>query len=515
MQTMRKVLFSLMLAGAVPMWAALPQLPAVYVDNVRGDDALDGTAPAPEGTHGPVRTFMRALHVARPGAHIHLANTGTPYRETFQIEGFNLGSAGDPLVVEGHGATVSGLVRVPPAAWQVETNDVYFVDDAAIRRLAPQGGLPESNWLRFWKRNAWWHEPEAPRIFFLNGEPAPSAETLADIPPGGFFFNLNAAPVRIRFRLPAGTRIEDCRIDVPGNHGVIINDDHVVIRNLASTYSSDDGFSTFLADGVVFHNVYGAFNCDQGISLHNSTSGLIEGGLFEVNGGGGVVDVMNTQTTYIQAMIRRNMVAGLWLAGASHNIQSCRVVDNRGPQAVVCDGTRANFINTVIVGQERIVAAQPGVEVQGDARLDHCTVSSCSVGLTATSGRSLITDCLFANCAEAYVKRSGGGPSLSLDRVEFDPAGRIVAGTNTVSLADDGWRQRPEMAKLLATCFIEPVKVPDLNQGLPEGHPRWQAGAHRTRLGATIHPRDEWKPDEPVEIVPVTVFTHGVGRKEY
>ncbi len=487
---------------------------AIYVDNVQGDDARNGAAATPDGTNGPVRTFMRALHVARPGAWIHLANTGSPYHETFQIEGFNLGSAGAPLVIDGHGATVSGLVSIPGDAWKLETNDVYYVDNAVIMRLAPQGGMPKSNWLWHWKRTSWWHEPEAPEIFFLDGKPAPHAESLGQIQPGGFFLNINSHPVRIRFRPPVGRKIEECRVQVPGNHGVIINDDHVVIRNLASMYSSDDGFSTFLAAGAVFQNVNGSFNCDQGLSLHNSTSGLIEGGLFERNGGCGVVDVMNTQSVYIQAVVRRNMVAGLWLAGASHNIQSCYVVDNRGPQAMVCDGTRANFINTVIHGKDQIEPAQTGVNVQGDARIDHCTVSGCTVGVLM-AGRTMITDSVFTGCAETYVKRSGSGASCQLDRVLFDSAGSMMLGTTNVSLADEQWRQVPELAKSLSSSFVEPIVLKNLLQGLPDGHSRLKAGANKTRLGATITSRASWQSGEPEAIIPVTVFTHGAGRNNF
>jgi hypothetical protein len=506
----------LLLSGVlavVPAWSRDAYVPVVHVDNVQGDDAWSGAKAGCGGTNGPVRTFMRALHVAPPGACIRLARNEEPYRETFQIEGFGLGKAGAPLVVEGNGATVSGLIAIPSDAWGVETNDIYYIDAAVFTKLAPNGGMPKSNWLWHWKRNSWWHEPEAPEIFFLNGKPAPHAESLVAIQPGGFFLNINEHPVRIRFRLPAGKRIEDCRIDVPGNHGVIINDDHVVIRNLASMYSSDDGFSTFLASSVVFHNVYGAFNCDQGLSLHNSTSGLIEGGLFERNGGCGIADVMNTQTAYIQAVVRRNMVAGFWLAGASHNIQSCLISDNRGPQAVVCDGTRANVINAVVIGRDRIDAAQVGVEIQGDARLDHCTVTHCSVGVRG-NGKIALTDSLFADCAEAHVLKAGGSPP-SFERLLLDPAGTVVIGTNKVMLAGDDWRQGGPMAGLLKTCFVEKVLMTDPSRGLPDGHPLVQAGANRTRLGATIVPRDAWRPDEPVEIVPVTVFTHGVGRKTY
>jgi hypothetical protein len=68
---------------------------------------------------------------------------------------------------------------------------------------------------------------------------------------------------------------------------------------------------------------------------------------------------------------------------------------------------------------------------------------------------------------------------------------------------------------MLKSCFVEPVALKHLMQVLPDGHPLIQAGASKTRLGATITPRNKWNPGEPEAIIPVTVFTHGVGRKNY
>src|SRR5579871_4227572 len=58
----------------------------LFVNNVTGDDVLDGTAP--EGQHlgqGPFRTIAKALRVAGAGDHIELANTGQPYREQVAV----------------------------------------------------------------------------------------------------------------------------------------------------------------------------------------------------------------------------------------------------------------------------------------------------------------------------------------------------------------------------------------------------------------------------------------------
>jgi hypothetical protein len=91
----------------------------------------------------------------------------------------------------------------------------------------------------------------------------------------------------------------------------------------------------------------------------------------------------------------------------------------------------------------------------------------------------------------------------------------MMMGTTNVSLANEQWRQLPDLAKALSTSFVEPVALKNVLQGLPEGNARLNAGANKTRLGATITPRASWQPGEPEVIIPVTVFTHGVGRKTY
>jgi hypothetical protein len=113
------------LALALAAGAALAR--NVYVDNLAGDDLLDGTLPTNTSPGiGPFHTITRALRVAGPGDRIILANTGQPYRESISLVGSrHSGNAIGPFTIEGNGAVLDGTAAVPPEAWQWFRGDVF------------------------------------------------------------------------------------------------------------------------------------------------------------------------------------------------------------------------------------------------------------------------------------------------------------------------------------------------------------------------------------------------------
>ena len=102
-----------------------PHVPHIdlYVDNIAGDDSLDGRSPSigREGHTGPFRTISRALRIAGPDSRISLARTAKPYRESFTL----VGRAHDRIVLEGNGAIIDGSLPVPPDAWEHFTDDIF------------------------------------------------------------------------------------------------------------------------------------------------------------------------------------------------------------------------------------------------------------------------------------------------------------------------------------------------------------------------------------------------------
>lgn len=99
----------------------------IYVDNRLGNDAFDGTLPAPTGgTVGPVRSLQRAVRLADRFDTVLMANTGVPYTGSISLVGGRLsGSDVVPLTIDGQGSTLSGWQEIPTGSWQQEAADLW------------------------------------------------------------------------------------------------------------------------------------------------------------------------------------------------------------------------------------------------------------------------------------------------------------------------------------------------------------------------------------------------------
>ncbi|MEX2172659.1 MAG: right-handed parallel beta-helix repeat-containing protein [Pirellulales bacterium] len=98
----------------------------LYVNNVIGNENLSGMRELPNERQGPVRSIQRALRLAQPGDHVHIARTDAPYREQISISGPCLrGRADRPFIISGNGAVLDGTVVAEQGAWQHEAGDVF------------------------------------------------------------------------------------------------------------------------------------------------------------------------------------------------------------------------------------------------------------------------------------------------------------------------------------------------------------------------------------------------------
>lgn len=106
---------------------ATAQARDLFVNNVSGDDLLDGLAPDRESPgHGPNQTIWRALRSARAGDRIVLAKTEEPYRESIGLVGsHNSGHELRHFVIDGNGAILDGSRPVPFDAWSHYRGDIF------------------------------------------------------------------------------------------------------------------------------------------------------------------------------------------------------------------------------------------------------------------------------------------------------------------------------------------------------------------------------------------------------
>lgn len=487
--------------------AAKAERSVVYVNNQTGSDAFDGRVAVPggDGQAGPFKTIMQAVRQCPVGATIELANTGADYRETVSIEGFKKGRAETPLIIDGHGAYVSGLVEVSLAQWVLFKDDVYYflnkVGDADFkprawyeRKLgdAVYGAMPNSNWLGFEKRQGWFTEPEAPEIFMLNGKPGPNSPKLEELQPGGFFYDAQAATLKapagqrcLFFRLPAGKELRECVVELPLNQGVYVSDDYVTVCNLGSRYSQDDGFAGFWGQGVVLRNIHACFNCDQGVSFHGNSSTLIDGALIERNAGCGIADVMSCTTIYRNSTIRGNYPCGVLFQGFSHAMYNCRVLDNRGPQIQVGTGASGSFVNCLVVGR--------GAKVGGAAvsmeygRLDHCTIVNSPVGVEIAVGGT-VRSSVIANCGTAVRVGKGAQARVSIVKSLLDLGEADFEGTKVGAAA---WGEFVKGFKGGETATIAAPGLAGPLFQLPPDSPYLKAGENGTVPGVNLPPATE------------------------
>lgn len=157
---------ALALAGVSQPAAAV----TIYVDNVLGDDLLDGIQPARTSGSGPVRTLRKALRICHAGDRILLANSGQPYREMISLStAEHCGTALSPFIIDGQGAVLEGAEPVPGDAWENFRGPVFrfrpphstyqhlFLDGKpAVERKLPAGKtrLPQLQPLEWYRRDA-------------------------------------------------------------------------------------------------------------------------------------------------------------------------------------------------------------------------------------------------------------------------------------------------------------------------------------------------------------------------
>ena len=260
---MRRI-FHTLLSGVLLLPLFLSGTEIIYVNNLIGSDDGDGSR------ERPYATLYKACREVPVSGRIEVADTGKPYQMPYKSAdvsksyGYRLlrgGTQEKPLIVEGNGATISGLAVVPAEAWNA-------VPGTMLHSLP---FYPMSNRLKNDKTINHWLE--VPRIWFVDGKAAPNCrdrETLLKMPGG---FQWDKAEKMVYFHLPAGKRLEELRIELPANYGFYIHASHTIVRNFNCIFSVNDGFD---ADGSPQNSSYinclAYDNCGQGFSCHRTSS---------------------------------------------------------------------------------------------------------------------------------------------------------------------------------------------------------------------------------------------------
>jgi hypothetical protein len=343
--------------------------------------------------------------------------------------------------------------------------------------------MPRNNWIGFQKHQGWFTEPEAPELFFLNGKPGRNVVKFEDLPPGGFFYDTMGRigeALRLYVRLPTGAKLDELTLEMPLNGGVFVNGDYVVVRNLRSIYSLEDGFTGFWGYGDIFENINGSFNCDQGFSMHGNSVTLVDGALFERNGGMGIVDVMSSVSVFRDIVVRRNLIGGACFQGSFHTCRRSQFIDNAGAQV---SGRDFELENCLVRGGWQGIGLHNG-------RIARCTVVNAGQAIGVRKS-AVIEGCLLVSNRVAVVvdKEAVGRVKLTGNLIDL---GSIEWGTNRIGSAQ--WEAFAQTNSVTVTGNViasPPVEAP-LYQ-LPEGSPLRKAGG----FGATPKAFTGWQAEEP------------------
>jgi hypothetical protein len=337
----------------------------IYVNNLIGNDLFDGSQATVSGTKtGPIRSIKQAFAIVKTSDKIEVANTGKAYH------GGNVLSVGgtteEPLIINGNGATISGLAVIPQAKWKKITDTVYSTTF-----------WPKSNILRRRYKGAHRAWIGTPQIWWINGKAGINCldRQALDSSVNGFWWDKKNRQLLVN--LSPGLTISATKIQIPVyNTAIDINSSNVIVKQLTAIFSWNDGFDTHgSGKNIMFKNCIATDNCGQAFSAHGSSSVTYEDCLGMRNASSGVTNIANSQVIFKRCVIADNSFeSGIFLYGkAKTTFDSCLIVHNRPFEQLWLHGeAQMIFKNSIIVAPDNKHNLLQ--QADGLAFFDHCTI---------------------------------------------------------------------------------------------------------------------------------------------
>ena len=338
---------------------------------------------------------------------IEIINTGKPYRESCILRTVG-GTREKPLVIEGNNAVITGLKIVPLKNWNHVKDNTYSTKF-----------WPMSNRLRNYKKIQHWLDK--PKICWINNKAAKNCKNEKELLKGSSNFYWNKPLKQLWINLPEGKTPADFKIEIPvWGTSVCINTDWVIVQNLRSRYSMNDGFDTHKkGKNIVFKNCVSRDNCGQGVSTHNETSSLYENCHNFRNTSSGICNIGNSITMFKNCLIADNAFeAGVYGGGNALIImENCLIINNKPFEQIwQRSNSKLFFINCMIVGAQN----NKGLLSMhnGSMFFSQCTFIGgayvCNIPKRLKS-RIAIINSIFANSSSFVLKI----PESSKDRVSL------------------------------------------------------------------------------------------------
>jgi hypothetical protein len=263
----------------------LPLLIVVAADvNAENTIRVDPSDPA------ALHTLREAAAIVEPGDTIWLAPNSGPYREPLYIS--RSGTAEEPIVVEGNGNEITGF------------------DELSFSRRDDGG---------------WEVAVPVPYPFVLRHE---GVRILEDAITKTFQRGVFYDPDNKILVLPASESPDGWEISVRNFAVKVLDASFHVYRDIVATGSTNDGFNLHgTGRGLVFENIVGCQNLDEGFSAHEQIKSEIDGGIFWGNDNG-IYNIGDSLTFMRNVDIYDNLGIGLALANGSIFAKNLRVWGN-------------------------------------------------------------------------------------------------------------------------------------------------------------------------------------------
>jgi hypothetical protein len=300
-EQVRRIRSRLGLLATLAVGALFAATPAsatdIFLNNLLGSDAFDGSAPKPgKPPAGPVATLARACELLEKSDRLIMANTGKPYRGTLALS--KGGTPGKPMVIEGNGATIEGLDATKPEEWTVGEN-----------------GLVSTAWDAPWGFSV-----------VVNRRMSTIAQSLEGLAPGASVWVENEK--RGYYRLRDGQSLSDLEVPRYCNGVQITECGYISVRNLCCQFYYNDGFNiSGVCPGLRFEHVESRWNGDEGISAHSiATLSVLDAHLHHNQNG--VADCQLSQTFYDGLRVHDNWSVGVYFLGGYHTVNDAQILDN-------------------------------------------------------------------------------------------------------------------------------------------------------------------------------------------
>jgi hypothetical protein len=380
MTGLHAILPRLLLLALLP-WAG--RAGTVFVNNQMGDDARDGAA-----AEQAVRSLKRAVALCKPGDTLRLANTGEVYRESLRF-GTRGGTPSAPIVVEGQGAVLSGLRPIPPAAWEDRGEGLFFHANGMRRSMG------------------------ASRPFLVSdGKMVPQRRKPTGLGVGESCWNKDG----IYFRAAPGKTAADYQLGgtmlVSGL--ILTGGSYIEVRDLVCENFANDGFNVHgSCQGLVFRDIVGRWNGDDGFSVHEDVGAVVLGGHFHHNNYG-IQDISISRSSFYGVLVEQNRVAGADFVGGHHVLIDSVVRNNAGPQIQ----TRGDATRNIREPENPVA--------RGALVLSNVLTVGGRQGLNVLNGVADVANCSFVGAEEGV--RIGAQATVEMRE-------SVVLGCKTLELA--------------------------------------------------------------------------------